>query len=272
MTLHFGPGALIGAGIALSLLPGVRKRLHVMLLNAVRLIRIRLAGSSSRRLGCDLRLCSVAIEDFVVWKLLGPVVGCAAVGMCSIVLAAVGMTLPIGWVVPMMMVVGLVGFQTPDLWVRARAKRLRMTFLFSFSSFLDLTNVLLSGGAGMETALVAASEAGDGVAFSRIREALMRARTTHRSPWQELQRMGELLGIEVVTEVGSSIQLAGEHGARVRGSLAKRAESVRHKLGAEVEASANAATERMGLPMVLLFLGFLVLIGYPAAQQMLQGL
>ena len=84
--------------------------------------------------------------------------------------------------------------------------------------------------------------------------------------------MGELLGIEVVTEVGSSIQLAGEHGARVRGSLAKRAESVRHKLGAEVEASANAATERMGLPMVLLFLGFLVLIGYPAAQQMLQGL
>ena len=90
MTLHFGPGALIGAGIALSLLPGVRKRLDVMLLNAVRLIRIRLAGSSSRRRGCDLRLCGVAIEDFVVWKLLGPVFGCAAGGMCSVVLAATG--------------------------------------------------------------------------------------------------------------------------------------------------------------------------------------
>lgn len=272
MTLHFAPGVLIGGGIALMFLPDVRRRLLAVVMNAVQSIRSRVAGSSSRRLGRDLRLCGWAIEDFVVWKLLGPVVSCAVVGLCGIVLAAVGVTSPIGWVVPATMLVGLVGFQIPDLLVRARAKRLRMTFLFSFSSFLDLTNVLLSGGAGMETALIAASEAGDGIAFSRIREALVRARTTHRSPWQEMQRMGESLGIDVVTEVGSSIQLAGEHGARVRGSLAKRAESVRHKLGAEVEASANAATERMGLPMVLLFLGFLVLIGYPAAEQMLQGL
>ena len=124
----------------------------------------------------------------------------------------------------------------------------------------------------METALVAASEAGDGIAYAKIREALTRARTTHRSPWQELQRLGDLLGLEVVSEVGASIQLAGEHGARVRSSLAKRAETVRHKQSTEVEAAANAATERMGLPMVLLFLGFLVLIGYPAAEQMLHGL
>jgi Flp pilus assembly protein TadB len=194
------------------------------------------------------------------------------VGALGLACAAMGISFPVGWVLPLTLLTGMAGFQLPDALVRARARRLRMTFLFSFSSFLDLTNVLLSGGAGMETALVAASEAGDGVAFARIREALVRARTTHRSPWQELQRMGESLGIDVVTEVGSSIQLAGEHGARVRGSLAKRAESVRHKQSAEVEAAANAATERMGLPMVLLFLGFLVLIGYPAAEQMLHGL
>ena len=32
----------------------------------------------------------------------------------------------------------------------------------------------------------------------------------------------------------------------------------------EIEAAANSATERMGVPMVLLFLAFIMLIGYPA--------
>jgi hypothetical protein len=40
----------------------------------------------------------------------------------------------------------------------------------------------------------------------------------------------------------------------------------------EVEASANAATERMGLPMVLLFIAFIVLIGYPAVTLVIGGL
>ena len=33
---------------------------------------------------------------------------------------------------------------------------------------------------------------------------------------------------------------------------------------AEMEATAQSATERMSLPVVLLFTGFLVLLGYPA--------
>jgi hypothetical protein len=41
---------------------------------------------------------------------------------------------------------------------------------------------------------------------------------------------------------------------------------------ATIEAEANAATERMGLPTVLMFLGFMVLLGYPAMEQILAGL
>jgi hypothetical protein len=40
----------------------------------------------------------------------------------------------------------------------------------------------------------------------------------------------------------------------------------------DVESSANSATERMGLPMVLLFISFIVLIGYPAVSQVIGGL
>jgi hypothetical protein len=54
-------------------------------------------------------------------------------------------------------------------------------------------------------------------------------------------------------------------------SLVAKASSMRAKQMADVEARANSATERMGLPMVLLFLAFLVLLGYPAMQMIGAG-
>jgi hypothetical protein len=36
---------------------------------------------------------------------------------------------------------------------------------------------------------------------------------------------------------------------------------------ARVEADAQSASERMGLPTVLMFVAFLALLGYPAVQQ-----
>jgi hypothetical protein len=39
-----------------------------------------------------------------------------------------------------------------------------------------------------------------------------------------------------------------------------------------IEADAQAATERMGLPTVLMFVGFMVLLGYPALQQIVRAL
>ncbi|NBP42399.1 MAG: hypothetical protein EBU68_06405, partial [Actinobacteria bacterium] len=65
-----------------------------------------------------------------------------------------------------------VGFFLPDSQMRAKAKSRRQDFLHAFSSYLDLVNVLLAGGAGTETALIAAAEAGDGWSFTEIRGAL----------------------------------------------------------------------------------------------------
>ena len=41
---------------------------------------------------------------------------------------------------------------------------------------------------------------------------------------------------------------------------------------ADAEATAQAATERMCLPLVLLFAGFLLLIGFPAVVHVLDGI
>jgi hypothetical protein len=65
-------------------------------------------------------------------------------------------------------------------------------------------------------------------------------------------------------ELAATVRLGGEQGARMTASLVAKASSMRSKQLAEVEAQANAATEKMGLPMVMLFIGFLILLGYPA--------
>jgi Flp pilus assembly protein TadB len=160
----------------------------------------------------------------------------------------------------------MTGFLCADASLRRTARRRRRDFLHALSAYLDLVNVLLAGGAGVETALSAAADAGDGWVFDDLRAVLLRARTTRRSAWDCLDTLGASYGVDELCELSASIRLAGEQGARVAASLSARANAMRERLLAHIEAEAHAASERMGLPTVLMFGGFLFLLGYPAVQ------
>ncbi len=148
--------------------------------------------------------------------------------------------------------------------IEAKATARRSDMDIAVAVFLDLVNVLLAGGAGAETALLAAADAGDGWSFEQIRLAIARAQSSRRSYWNSLRDLGEELSVDSLIEVAHSVQIAGEHGGRVRQSLGARAQALRHKNLARVEHEAEVRTERMGLPMVVLFIGFVLLVGYPA--------
>lgn len=188
-----------------------------------------------------------------------------AVPMTALLLTALlGNALPL---IPMMLwAVGgaAVGFQLPSIQLRQRAKAARDDFRTSLSAYLDLVSTMLAGGAGIETALVAAVRVGDGAAFGAIAAALDRAHSQRVSPWDALATEGSRIGVDELPELASTIKLGGEQGARMTASLIAKANSMRSKQMSDIEARANSATERMGLPMVMLFLGFLVLLGYPA--------
>jgi tight adherence protein C len=130
--------------------------------------------------------------------------------------------------------------------------------------FLDLLNVLLAGGAGVETAILAAASCGDGWGFTQIRLSVAKSQSSRQSYWDGLRELGLSMGNESLIEVANSVQLAGEHGARIRQSLNSKATALRQKNLARIEYEAEQRTEKMGLPIVLLFLGFILLIGYPA--------
>lgn len=144
------------------------------------------------------------------------------------------------------------------------ATKLQRDMDLSVAVFLDLINVLLAGGAGVETAMIAAAGAGDGWGFEQLRTAMARAQSSRRSYWDVLRETGNAFGIESLEEVANSVQLAGEHGARIRQSLAAKAGSLRVRNLARIEHEAEQRTERMGIPIVLLFIGFILLVGYPA--------
>lgn len=224
-------------------------------------------GYNPQRHRQELELVGRTPERHAFDKLLGAVSGLLVPNLAAAALAVIGVPVPVGAVAMFSLGTAAAGFFMPDLLLRDEAEKRRRAFRHTLSSYLDLVNVLLAGGAGIETALHAAADAGDGWGYQTIRAELRRARLTGQSPWDTFATLDERLGINELAELAASVSLAGSHGARIRASLAAKADTLRGHQVAETEAAAEAATERMTVPVAVLLFGFLVFIAYPAVVQ-----
>lgn len=262
-------GAIFGAGAFCVVRPGAVSRHAIRLKTYFEQGLFWLITRAQARHRADLAIAGFQASEMVVQKLSAMLIAGVSVLGLAVVSSLLGVDLSFSFVFAIFIAAATLGFFYPDSRVRSLASSRRHDFLHAFSSYLDLVNVLLAGGSGTETALIAAAEAGDGWSFSEIRGALTRARSARRSPWVELAALGGTYNIVELAEVAGSVQLAGEHGARIRSSLSARADSLRNRHMGEIEANAQSATERMGVPMVLLFVAFIALIGYPAIHMVL---
>ena len=212
----------------------------------------------------DLAVSGMTIERHAVAKLTFAVAGAGLPVLVAVVWSVAGIAVPVGAVALLALIAGAAGFFVPDLLLVGRAAQRRRDFRYALSLFLDLVVIVLAGGGGVETALHDAANAGSGWAFGELRRALNTARLQRSSPWAALTRLGETIGSPELVELASSVELAGTSGARVRESLRAKAISARDHELAEAESEALAASERMGAPMVAMFVGLILLIGYPA--------
>lgn len=73
-------------------------------------------------------------------------------------------------------------------------------------------------------------------------------------------------------ELAASVALAGSEGARVRASIAVKADTLRSLELAAAETEAQEATERMAIPTAMLLFGFVLLVGFPAVMTVLGGM
>lgn len=161
-------------------------------------------------------------------------------------------------------------FMLPDLEVRRDATDKRRDLRRVVGAYLDLVAMNLAGGRGLPEALKAASEVSDGWALRRISDTLSDARITGQSQWQALGQLGVRLGVDELKDLSASLALVADDGAKVRASLASRAETMRHRELAEIEGSAGEKSQSMLVAQLMLCAGFLVFLIFPAAMRVFQ--
>ncbi|GAA1291654.1 type II secretion system F family protein [Saccharothrix xinjiangensis] len=233
---------------------------------------LRTLGLPGPRLARDLAVIGRSTSTHLAEKAILTVAGLLLPVLSAVVLTMAGSGPGLQFPIVAGVLLAAVGFALPDLQARSEAARLRVGFRHALSAYLDLVWITLAGGAGVDSALGDSVDIGRGWAFEQLRRALDTAHLTRTPPWAALRRLGEELDVTELAELAASVNLAGTEGAKVRTSLAAKAHALRTHQITEAEGEAQAATERMSLPVMALFLGFLAFIAYPALTQVLNGL
>jgi len=220
----------------------------------------------------DLAVLGRTPERHLAEKAAAAAAGLLIAPLVSAVFLLAGLRVPVLVPVWAGLLLAAAGFLAPDAAVKAEAGRRRADARHALSAFLDLATIALAGGAGIDQALADAAADGDGWTFTQIRRALAASAAARTPPWQALAALGAEIGVTDLAELAASVQLAGTEGAKIRDSLAAKAAALRAWQLAEAEARATSATERMSLPVVLLAVGFLIFLAFPALAHVLTGL
>jgi Flp pilus assembly protein TadB len=232
----------------------LQQRLVIQVVDTMRAVGIDPHGRAA-----DLRVTRRTVDQHVLAKVTLAVIGGVTGGLLMILFQ-----MGAGFVVMGALAGAAIGFLIPELTLTSEATAARKSFRHAYGAYLDLVNVMLAAGAGPEMALHTAADSGGGWAFQEIRNALAAARSTRVSVADALSDLGEQLGVVELIELSASVALTGNQGARIRSSLAAKADTLRAHQVAETEADAESATERMTLPVVVLLAGFLLFLAYPA--------
>lgn len=216
----------------------------------------------------DLRVAHLSADQFAFNKVMSAAAGAAVPLLIRLVLPLVGASPWWGWT-PFVCVIGLAaGFVAPDVRLRERAAERRAAFAHALAAYLDLTKVLVAGGAHVDGALYSAALAGEGWAFGELLDAIDWARTTGHTAALAFERLAHELDVRELRELAASLTLAEQEGAPPGEALSRKAEMMIAHQQFEARVRAESATEQMSVPTVLIALAFLVFLGAPAIGQL----
>ena len=268
-ALHPTPVTPQPAGVATIAIGGSGWALRVGRVGVPLLSRLGLPRNRTR---ADLAVCEKDPAAHTAEQVTAAAAGFLLPLAAAAVLALAGVSL--GFLIPAWLSLALAGagFFLPEQNLRAEARRRRAELRAALSGLLDLVVVGLAGGAGVEQALRDGAADPRTWGQHRLQQALHAAQLARVPPWQTLGQLGTHADVPALTELAAALSLAGSEGARVRATLTARAASLREHELSEAEAQAASATEKMSLPVVGLFGGFLVFIGFPALSAVLAAL
>jgi len=231
---------------------------------------LRRTGIDLGALSSDLSVLGRSLERHLVASLLLGLLGFGAPLLITALGALAGR--PMGSL-PLLacLVLGAAMAALPTARLRSRAAQARRDFRHVVGSFLDLVSMSLSAGRGVPEALDAASALSDDPAMARIRDALAAARLRGETPWAAMGRLGETLRIDELRDLSAALALVAEDGAKIRESLSARATSMRRRELADAEGRAGENSESMLVAQLVIAIGFIVFLVYPALSGIMGG-
>jgi tight adherence protein C len=212
----------------------------------------------------DLAITATSPETFAI-KVIGYGMAMALmVPLLAIGAATAGIDVSLAIPVLGVIVLGIGGAALPFIDLHTAAERRRRHFCHSLATYASLVSMAMAGSMGWSSALEAASSVSStDWAMDEIAQALLWSQAYHRPPWEGLDRLAERFALSDLSDLARSMAQAGD-GARIRATLETKAASLRLSETAAAEHDAQAVTQKMLLPGVLLMAGYGVLIFYPA--------
>ncbi len=224
-------------------------------------------GSSG--LAADLAVLDRTIEQYAVQRLL--LVTSLAVMAVSFagVTSAVGALQwnPLGVLTFAGLAAGF-GFVMARLAVASQAAERRRAFAVELTQYLDVVVLQVAASSGIDEALRRAAAGSTSPGITQIRRALDRARTRNEAAWDSLHALAERIRVPELDELVSTVRLGDDRGARIKATLAAKADALRATQNADELARNEQASERMGIPVVAMFFGFLLLTIAPLLSQL----
>lgn len=226
-------------------------------------------GAGHTTLHADLAVLDRSLETYAMNRL----VLVAGLSVMPVVFAVVTSTAGgLAWSPVAVGVVAVVGAGFGLVMSRAvvssQAAERRRAFAVELSQFLDVVALQVAGASSIDDALRRAAQGSLSPGIVQIRRALDRARTRNESPWDSLEALAERTRVPELDELVSTVRLGDDRGARIRATLIAKADALRATQGADELARSEKASERMGVPVVAMFFGFLALMLAPLIAQL----
>lgn len=213
----------------------------------------------------DLALTGRDLDEVMGRKVLAAVTGLLlGLGLLTTVQLVLRLPIPVGAPFPLAVLAAAAFFFLPDLEARKQAALRRADFRRALGAYLDLVALEMACLSAPAQALTTAAKVGAGWPMALLRDTLFRATRSGRSQWAALTDLGERIGVPELRDLGSLVRLVEHDGARVRLTLSARAATMRRRELADAEGQAAERDVSMRLAQLVVGLGFLVFLIYPA--------
>lgn len=215
-------------------------------------------------LASAMRITRTSAEKHVVSKFLTGVVAFFLPIVGWVVFTALEYDINVLLVFGASAVLSLVGFKFPDMAVRDQAKEKRDDFLAAFAAYLNLSAILVGASDGPESSLEKAANMGSGWVFAELRGAIEIARGDATiKHWDALGQLGEDIDVRELREFAAAMA-ATSTAASLPVTLRARAENLQNKVMSGIEGDAEAATDKMTVPMMLMVFALMIYVMYGA--------